>query len=335
MKKITFLLVLIIAFVTQHFAQTTAVSLKQEAWDLGNNLSLTALFNAQGGDVAVLNRTFAKAKANAKNLGITLPDLPVRKGDKIEDNAAALVYLLNKTGTPIMKILGDDFGVKHSAIYEIAFKTNLLLLLYAPDGKETQTIVNVVARQLPTAKLPNSSMANLFQLISDKAAYSQIKAEIFTIQKINSEYLAMNEFGDNGEVYYARKEYLKSVQEFTKALQYSPTEPGYYFLRGRAYLALGKHSEAVADYTKVIQFASSAQEKSNLPTVYHNRGLAYGLLKKNTLAIADLTMAIKLKSDYASAYKIRGLIYQQMGNSKSAKTDFTTAERLQPGITGK
>jgi tetratricopeptide (TPR) repeat protein len=335
MKKITILLSLIIGLVIQNFAQTTAVSFKQEAWDLGNNLSLAALFNAQGGDSGVLNRTFAKADASAKKLGITLPGLPARKGNKIEDNAEALVYLLHKTGAPIMKILGQDLGAEYAATYEIAFKTNLLLLLYSPDGQETQTIVNVVNRQLPTAKLPKSSMERLFQLISGRAAYSEIKAEILTIQEINSKYLAMSEFSDRGQIYYEQKEYLKSAQEFTKALQYSPEEPQYYFFRGRAFLALGKNSEAINDYTKVIQFATSALEKSNLPTVYHNRGLAYGLLKKNALAIADLTAAIKLRPDYASAYKIRGLVYQQMGNLKSAKADLMTAESLEPGITAK
>src|SRR5215207_8730054 len=107
MRKKTFLLLLIIAFVIQNFAQTTAVSLKQESWELGNNLSLAALFNAQGGDKEVLNRIFAKANANAKKLGLTLPNLPARKGAKIEDSAEALVYLLHKTGAPIMKILGE------------------------------------------------------------------------------------------------------------------------------------------------------------------------------------------------------------------------------------
>jgi len=78
---------------------------------------------------------------------------------------------------------------------------------------------------------------------------------------------------------------------------------------------------------------SSEAVTRNLPLVYHTRGLCYGLIAKYPLAIADLTKAIQLRPDYASAYKVRGLVYQKMGNLRAAKGDLASAERLQPGIT--
>jgi tetratricopeptide (TPR) repeat protein len=174
----------------------------------------------------------------------------------------------------------------------------------------------------------------LLQLIDQQADYAEVKAELFTIHDLAPDFIALTEYSEIGERSYADKDYAGSADAFTRAIAIDPTGPEYFFSRGRAYLQLGKNTEAIADYTKVIQLQGSSESGArNLPLVYHNRGLCYGLTAKYALAIADLTKAIKLRPDYASAYKVRGLVYQKMGNLRAAKTDLATAETLQPGIT--
>lgn len=331
MRKIIFLILLLSSVSLNVFAQAS-ISYRQQAWDLGNNLSLAALLNAGSNDSGLVGRTFTSAKTNAKNLKITLPELPAKTGDKIKDNAAALYYLLNTTGTPIMKILTESFGAGHAALFELAFKTNILILLYDPDGKETAAIVGVIDKRYATAGLPSSTFSELKRLIAARSATEEIKKEIFTLQKLVPLFVATGEFSENGELLYERKEYARSASEFSKALEISPTEPQFYYLRARSYMQDNKCAEAIADYTKVIKFAQSDKEKSNLPTVYHNRGLCHALTKRLPLALTDLNMSIKLKPEYASAYKIRSLVYKQMGNSKLAAADSQKAESLQPGI---
>ena len=329
MKKIIVLTILWLSFGFNVFAQTT-VSYQQQSWDLGKNISNAALVNATSDDTALIKTTFTAANANAKTLRIKLPPLPSKTGDGIKDRAEALTYLLNTTGQPIMKILTEDFGTKHAALFELAFKTNLLLLF--SDGKEAQAILNVIDRRQDTAGLSANVFRDLKTLVLNQSSYDEIKKEIFTLQKLVPMFVAVGEYSENGEILYSRKDYAGSAAQFSQALQISPEEPKFFFLRARAYMQSNRYAEAISDYTKVIQYARSAEEKKNLPTVYHNRGLCYAFTKRYALALADLNMAIKLNPAYASAYKVRSLIYKQMGNPKLASADYQKAESLQPGI---
>ncbi len=332
MKRTILLFSVLVLATAFSVSAQTAVSYKQQAWDLGNKLSQAALSNSMLNDPALTGRTFTEAKTNAKTLGIVLPDLPSKTTDKTKNNAEALYYLLNTTGKPIIGILTEDFGAEHAALFEISFKTNILLLLYEPNSKETAAIVNVINKRRTTAKLPENAFSELITLIGHRSDFNKVKDEIFLLQNIISKLVGSEEFRDNGTILYEKKEYAKSVAEFTRALQLIPNEPEFLFLRARSYMGLKKYLEAIADYTNVVKYAESEIEINNLPTVYHNRGLSYGLLKKYSQAIADLNKAAELKPDYASVYRIRSLLYREMGNKKLADADFQTAESLQPGI---
>lgn len=333
-RRFCLVIVLGAAFASGLVAQVNSGSKKRLAWELGSNLSLSAILYAENGDQALVNRRFAAARTAAGGLGIKIPDLPAKAGDRIKDSATILNFLLARTGTPIGNILQQNLGPEHAAIFEIALKSNILLMLYGPGESTTTTIANVIRNRRPTTKLPNAMTDKLLQLIDRQATYAEVKSELFTIHEFAPPFIAVIEFNDNGENFYASKDYVASAAEFTKAIAIDANGPEYYFGRARAYLQLEKHVAAIADYSKVIQLkGSSATVARNLPLVYHNRGLCYGLISKNPLAIADLTNAIKLKPDYASAYKVRGLVYKRMGNAKLSNADLQTAERLQPGIT--
>lgn len=324
----------IFTFVALAGAQAPAISKKRLAWELGSALSLAGVLHAQDFEKAIVDRRFAAASGAASALGIKLPGLPAKTGDKINNSAVVLHYLLGSTGGPIGKILQENLGAEHAAIFEIALKSNILLLMYGPGESTTNTIANVIRTRRTAANIPNVITDTLLKLIDRQATYAEVKAELFIVHDVAPAYLAVMEFSENGERSYQAGEYAASAAAFTQAIKLDPDGPDHYFSRGRAFLQLGKNNEAIADYTKVILLKDkSSTVKQNLPTVYHNRGLCYGLIAKNALAIADLTTAIKLRPDYASAYKVRGLVYKKMGNVKLANADFQTAERLQPGIT--
>ncbi len=308
----------------------SAVSYRQQAWELGNNLSRAALANAMSGDAGLTAAVFSSAEANAKNLKIRLPQLPARTGDKIEDHAAALNYLLNAAGMPIMKILYENSGAKHAALFELAFKTNILLMM--PDGKEAQAIVGVIDRRYQAAGLSADVFAGLKRLIENRASYDEIKKEIFDLQKVVPMFVAVGEFSENGEMFYAQKNYAASIGQFSQALRISPDEPKFFFMRARSSMQNNRFAEAIGDYTQAIRFSETASEKKNFPVIYHNRGLCYALSKKYAQALTDLNQAIKLNPGYASAYKTRSLVYKQTGKPQLAAADYQKAENLQPGI---
>lgn len=314
-------------------AQTSGESTQKLAWVAGSKLSLAAIVNADGMEKAVVDRQFVAASNACTSLGIKLPALPERKGNKIEDNATALNYLLNMTGNPIGGILARNFGADHAAIFEIALKSNILLMLYSPGESTSNAIANMIRTRRATAGLPNGLTDPLIALIEQKATFDRVKTEVFKLHEIAPNFIALLDLGRKGEQYYAAKDYQGSAAAFTKAIAIDPDGPENYFGRARAYMQLNRNVEAIADYSKSIQLASGTNAPRNLSIAYHNRGVCYFLTGKNQLAIGDLTQAIKLRADYASAYKVRGLVYQKMGNTKLANDDLQMAERLQPGIT--
>jgi tetratricopeptide (TPR) repeat protein len=330
--KIGSIALLLITLTAGLFAQTAAGSKKRQAWELGSYLSMAALLHAESDDAALVNRQFAKAATAASALGIKLPSLPEKTGKKVDDSAAVLHYLLNSTGNPIGQILRDELGPECAATFEIALKSNILLMLYGPGESQANTIAGVIRNRRAAAGLPDTLTEPLLKLIEDEASFEQVKKELLDLHEYAPLFIELTEHSSEGERLYAAKDYAGSASEFTKAIALDPEGAEYYFSRGRAFLQLGKHNEAIADYTKVIQLKDPTAA-ANLPLVYHNRGLCYGLLGRNALAIADLTMAIKLRPDYASAYKVRGIVYRKMGNLKSANADLQAAEELQPGIT--
>ena len=81
------------------------------------------------------------------------------------------------------------------------------------------------------------------------------------------------------------------------------------------------YEEAIADSNKAVRLNSEAA------IAYGVRGFSKAALKDYDRTIADLNRAIELKSDFAEAYYKRGLVYQ-----KKAETDFQKAEELDPKI---
>jgi tetratricopeptide (TPR) repeat protein len=305
-----------------------------QAWILGSKLALAGALQAQSGDQGLIDRQFAAASAAAGTLGIKLPPLPAVSGTRVDKTASVLAYLLRQTGEPIGGILVQSYGTEHAAVFEVALKSNILLMMYGPGESTATATANAIRnRSAKTTFLP-SMTKELLSLIDRGASFDEVKKELFNIHDLAPKFIAVIEYGRDGEAKYGAKDYIGSAAAYTKALVLDPDGPEYYYGRGRAYTQLNRNAEAIADYTKVIQLEGSGSSAgTNLSVAYNNRGLLYGLTGKYAAAIADLSQAIKLRPDYASAYKIRGLVYKKMGNAAAAKRDLDTAERLQPGIT--
>jgi tetratricopeptide (TPR) repeat protein len=305
-----------------------------DAYQLGSKLGLAGAFHAQGDQPALAQRQFAEATAAATALGIKLPPLPKTKGNKIDDTATVLAYLLNSTGNPIGAILNKNFGGEHGYIFEIALKSNILLMLYGPGDSTSNTILSVLRDRSTKSNIVGGLTEQLIVLIDRKATFDAVKQEVFAMNDRAPKLVALIDLARQGESKYKAGDSAGSAAAYTKALAIDPTGAEYYFGRARAYGKLDKTAEAIADYTKAIQLEKAGDNRmSNLTIMHHNRGLLRGMLKQNALALADLNEAIRLRPDYASAFRVRGLLYRQMGNAKASAADLAKAEQLQPGIT--
>jgi tetratricopeptide (TPR) repeat protein len=166
--------------------------------------------------------------------------------------------------------------------------------------------------------------------------------------------------------YAARGQRDAAIAQFTKAIRLDQTFPYSYWERGGLYDRLGRHAEALADFTQVIALGAlergyisrgcayarhgehdqaiadfndliRVNPKSNI--AYNVRSNSYRIIAKYDQAIADFTEAITLVTQHspaavwealAASYHGRGLVYADKGEHNLAIADFTQAIRLMP-----
>ena len=62
-----------------------------------------------------------------------------------------------------------------------------------------------------------------------------------------------NELLEEGKNFYNQREFIKSIDIFTKILEFNPKSAKAYSYRGTTYLQLKQYDNAISDYTKSIE----------------------------------------------------------------------------------
>ena len=114
-------------------AQPPAPTTLQMAWTLGSRLSLAAVLQDAGAAADQVNKRFEAAGVIGRALGVEVPPLPSRTGAKTDDSVAILAYLLRDLSEPTIKVLSDKYSAAHARLFELAVKSNLLLMMYGPE----------------------------------------------------------------------------------------------------------------------------------------------------------------------------------------------------------
>ncbi|MGI9069477.1 MAG: hypothetical protein ACR2HX_24115 [Pyrinomonadaceae bacterium] len=138
-----------------------------------------------------VNSVFVKARGNAKQLNMTLPDLPAKTADKIKNKASALRYMLNLAGKPIGAALTINYNLEHALLFELSLKSNVLLMMYGPGESTTQATANVIKTRSERLSLPPKMTVKLLGLIEAGAAYSEVKPAIFQMHRDVANYLRL------------------------------------------------------------------------------------------------------------------------------------------------
>ena len=87
----------------------------------------------------------------------------------------------------------------------------------------------------------------------------------------------------------------------------------------------------ITDPGKVLEYVNEAiRLKSDDAEAYYIRGAVFHELGQHQRAIQDYDTAIRLKPDHAIAYNSRGVVYAALGQHQLAIRDYDTAIRLQP-----
>ena len=136
-----------------------------------------------------------------------------------------------------------------------------------------------------------------------------------------------------GIVYFAHGELEQAIKAFTGAIKKNPKDYPAYFQRAQLYDHMGKFSEAIRDYTEVI---NTCPEYSLRNYSYYYRGRAYQTKRMLAEAMADYSTLIEIREASnllrANAYNNRGLAYNTMLSFDNAIRDYFKAMELTPDL---
>jgi len=96
------------------------------------------------------------------------------------------------------------------------------------------------------------------------------------------------------------------------------------YFRARAYEALGRHAEAIADYDRLIDLAPKQAE------LFLARGLAYEEMGQFASAIENYGRALALDQRFTAGYLYRGFAYAESGQPDRAAVEYKSAAATPP-----
>lgn len=164
-------------------AQTPAQpSTRARVWELGGKLSLAGLGIANNAPPDSVARVFESARQIGTSLGVDVPPLPERELDRAATQSKVEGYLLADAGARIANRLGGAYGADHAALFEVAVKSNLLLLLYTPGSPEGVDVATVLKKRGPDAGIPEALWQPLVAKIEARAPFDDVKEAVTALQ---------------------------------------------------------------------------------------------------------------------------------------------------------
>lgn len=96
--------------------------------------------------------------------------------------------------------------------------------------------------------------------------------------------------------------------------------------RAIAYMHLGRHNFALDDINEAIKLKSDDADN------YYLRGFAYRALGQYQRAVEDSTRAVGLDPGFAAAYANRAFAHKALGNASQARADAQRAQALDSSV---
>jgi hypothetical protein len=154
-------------------------------------LSLAALAHDRGLAPSDVPTWFAEARSAAESLQTSvaeLPQLPATSGSSTASREI-VGYLLDQ-GRKVSRDLAAHNGPDHDALFEVAMKSNLLLVLYKPDSPAVEHIATAIRNVAPRAGLPPELWQPLLDTLASGATPADVRAAVRQLHADVDAYLA-------------------------------------------------------------------------------------------------------------------------------------------------
>jgi hypothetical protein len=156
------------------------------SWMLGFRLSAAALAYSNGANLQTVNQSIAPLREAAEALGTWIPQLPSRSGDSPHDTDEIIRWVGWES---IARDLTLKYSPDHTALFELGYKSNLLMLLYVPGDDLGRALASVIADRAPTATLPESLWRSVVNKVNHQASREDVVAALRRMQEDISDYL--------------------------------------------------------------------------------------------------------------------------------------------------
>ena len=130
-----------------------------------------------------------------------------------------------------------------------------------------------------------------------------------------------------GNQHYQLGEDAKALEAYNRSIALQPAAGLTYFLRANVLAALGRHEEAINDYSIAAGHATILQRGIADPVIY-NRGNSKAEIGNFREAINDYSEAIELNSNVSQYYFNRGNAHIDLNEFPQALKDFRVATQL-------
>lgn len=163
-------------------AESNRSKVERAAWLLGSKLSLAALAHGRGAPGEDVQQLMDQSRSLARLFGITLDDLPNRPlGIDSDDVPEKALDYLFKTGNQIGTELARRQGIETAALFEIAVKSNVLLVLYEPGSSTVEAISTAITQAGARGKLPADLWQPLVDLLGRQAPVDEVRAGVYRL----------------------------------------------------------------------------------------------------------------------------------------------------------
>jgi hypothetical protein len=164
---------------------------RSAAWQLGSKLTLAALAHDRGvvpNDVA---KWLAQARAAADLLGTSIAELPdPATADEIDGGSRRVHDFLFQQGQRIWRELSEKHGADHAALFEVAVKSNVLLVLYQPGATWGDLLASSIRDAAPTAELPADLWQPLLDTLARKSPAGEVRIAVRRMHANVEKYLS-------------------------------------------------------------------------------------------------------------------------------------------------
>jgi hypothetical protein len=160
---------------------------KAAAWRLGDQISIAGLLYAQGNHDDKVDEIMKAMKPLAEAMQLEIKPFPPRSADSSQTYADVIHYLIQGDGADLGREIGEKFGNSAGTLYEVAVKSNLLLLLYQPG--EDQGIGGVIKSRMTEIGMPENLWIGVVNAINNKASEAEMKDAVFKMHDDVAAYL--------------------------------------------------------------------------------------------------------------------------------------------------